>query len=767
MVTLIYYELKKVFSASFLKIALVLLLILNVVFCVNYTDFRTFSAKRSLIESAFEEYSSDPVSFIQNYKDYLIYLEENTSPANPDPADPYRLGGREWEIRDGEIYETVLAAAKSDGQYEEKLSLVLDKAYNIRNRLEQEKGFAYEYQTRVIQVYSSLKDTVVFQGEPVFGWDILFSYESDYFPVFLLVIFCTAFLSLSDQQNGFYVVGGVCRKGRGATVAAKLSASLFLSFVIVCLFSITTFLTVGIVSGGYSNPLEAIQAIDSFVDLSMFPYAQKMWSGYLFVVFFKCFSAFCLTGITFAVSVITKRFSFSIPISLGVVVFCWFLPKIKNTSQWNYLGLRALFSPSGTLKRYRAVDIFDVSWNITDVFFVFSIITIAFSLALSLWYYPKIRQHTKKFKRLRSFFSCRELFVRRKKRTLSLFLFEGYKNRFLLLLIFVLLVLKVWTSSVYFQEELSSYDRVYRNYIEGTIGGSYTEEKAEKIRRDILFYAGISSRYEEMSGKYLEGTIENSEFISYLREYSVAEVKLRVLADLDKQSAYLETLYKERGIIGSYLYDTGFNRLTQKGADGLLICFVSLLAMQLYLNERKDSEKQLSLLKSTKLGRLALFKRKMLLCTSTTVTLWFLFLGIDLCYLTNHFAMPPLSEPLVSISSYGNAPMLSVFDYLFLWTLLRFVGILLLCFLSFLIAFFIKKRLLSYIVGALIWLPYFATEAGVSLATAFDLTRLENPDVIVREGGLGSTFLFFGFSVAIVAVGMTVVTKKVKRGDGI
>ena len=762
---LIYYELKKVFSSSFLKILLLFLLALNVFFSVSFVNENSYAPKRLLLDKAYLQYREDPASFRNDYDNLMRYYAESATPANPFPKDPYLFGGEAADVPDWVLYEEVLEAVDSERTYKDTITTVIDQAGAIRQDLSDKLSYQYRYQSNIIETYSALTEKVEFKGSLITSWNILFSYEGDYFPVFLIVISCAAYIALCDKQNGFYSISGNSRKGRNHSVFAKLCALLILASALVILFSATSFIAIGIANGGYSTATEAMQVIhNDYVDMTYFPFAMNLWQGFLFTVLYKCISVIFLSMAVFLTAVLTKSIWFTLLLGSGFSILQYYIPSITANffSQWKYLCLHSLFTGK-TISSYRSVNIGGEPVNLSFVvYFVFAFLFVI-TLLLAFRAYPLSHTRTKYFFHLNSFSK------NDRQRKLSLLSFELYKNRIFFLCIIFLLVIKIWLSATYFQIVPTTYDRYYKEYIDGNIGGEYTEEKARQIEYETLWYQSITEQYGEMHEKFLSQQISDEEFIHYLREYSSAETKIKVLNDLKIQADYLKELYEKEGIIGSFLYDTDYNFLMAQGPDLILIGFICLFAMHQYLTEFNESGPKANiypLLQSTAKGRIPLFGRKLSLCLVTAPPLWIAFKAIDLHFFLKSFEFPDLSAPLISMPAYENTlSSISISDYLFISSLFSLLGTVLLTEIVFILAFFIKKRFLAYpITISTVLIPHFVGKAGVAFGKQIDLTMLYNTNQMYQQYQWIGSCLFFAAILSFVTVGILLAKKKVKEG---
>lgn len=323
---------------------------------------------------------------------------------------------------------------------------------------------------------------------------------------------------------------------------------------------------------------------------------------------------------------------------------------------------------------------------------------------------------------------------------------------------------------MYYQPDTTSYDRVYKDYIDSTIGGVYTEEKKERILYEMDWFREVISRYEEMNEKYHTGKVSSDEFMRYLREYSSADQKLNVLTDLYNQAKYLENLYMQKGILGSFAYDTGYSRFIYQGVDWILLLFVCIFAARQYLVEfeKGDSGSNVfTLTQTTKRGRIPLFIQKSLNCALVVLPIWTVCKGIDLYYLLKNYELPNLSIPVASFSIYADTPnRVSLIDHWVGITFLSLLGTLLLSQLIFILTFLVRKRFLVYALTALtVLIPHFAAKTGVALGNYIDLTMLYDTDRLFRQYKLFGSCLFFALLIFITALGFILAKKKVKEGN--
>ncbi len=770
---LIKYELKKLCTSVFFIVLLVLFLLVNTVLCYRFARMNTEHKLlyQGYLDKVYELYMADSETFYAEYEEAKAHAKEMF-------ANKKRVPGKYGTemITDKEIFETVLEYVNMDEDFHKEISaLIVKNKFVVKNaeRTGKTDNYKYHYTKHLIETYTNINEKVNIEPEMIRGWNELFTYELDFYLVLILVAVCCVSIATNDRKNGFYAVAGTCKHGRGASAVAKYVSLLIMIVFLVLIFTLTNIITVGIVCDGYSSPFNAVHAIDV---MDAFPYALNILETQIILYFlrFAAMASFALA--LFALSVIVKNQILCFGTAFIVFLANYFIYLVPSYEygDWKHLGLLSLYFPDEFIVSYRSFNFFGDSVNLVWVFIITMILILVISLALTLIFYS-MRTSSKFFKPLN--FLRKLKFKKRTSNRASLITprgilsFELYKYRAIVILLIVLLVGKTYTAIKYYDPLESAYDRFYKLYIE-EIGGEYSEEKAEYIKSEEKHYNKIKGQLDSMQTKFFANEISSKEYNAYMDEYMVAEVKLDVLSDLSMTARRLAKLYEEKGILASFVYETGYQAHAYRGADLILLLFVVFFASRLYLyeNEKSISGTPMDVVNRTsKRGRLPLYSRKYLLCIGVSLICALLFGGIDWFFLLRKYQMPDMSASILSIGIYADAPNISIMQYTILSELLGIIGTILTALLAFCAGSLLKRSILTYaIAAAFVVVPYYAAANGGRVFALTDTTKLQNTDALFRTasktGTVPTVVIFFAIFTAILIFLTLFSARRVKKG---
>ena len=346
-----------------------------------------------------------------------------------------------------------------------------------------------------------------------------------------------------------------------------------------------------------------------------------------------------------------------------------------------------------------------------------------------------------------------------------------------MLILVLLFAAKCLVSAEYYRWENTSYNRVYRQYME-EIGGEYSAEKADYVQREYDISRALVNRREEMEQAYIAREIDKETFEAYLTEYNTAQAKIPVLQDLMERSAYLEGLLSQKGIRASYVFDEGLERYIYQGTDWLLVLFICIFCCRAVLVEfGKTSSKGpiFQLVQSTSRGRLSLYLKKTLLCLLVSAFVYWLFAAADLFFWLRNWEILSTGDLLISLPAYSQASAMWTLGGYGVFTLLSGVlGVFLMVFLCLNLALLLKDTIFVYSVQAVVWIvPYFMTSIGLVFCRYFDFTGLVDTKRIfyisytVMRGGageLGFFIFFFVIAVLLTAALSSLSVRQIRRG---
>ncbi len=780
-VKLIRYELKKIISLPFIKILLAVLLVANIIVCCFFARGR--DARREIviygeyIDKVYSLYLSDPDIFFSEYD------RINGDIKSMEFGDELESIYGEGEIGDYFLFSIVYGYATADETYHTEIKDYIKQAQRIHNDLNASgKGkdnFAYRYQSQIIDKYNKLDSVVTLSDKPVYGWDNYFSYTAETVFALLFIIAAGTAIFLNDKKYGFYNIESVCRRGRTSTTVSKIAALLLLCITVSVLFTLSSLMSVELISG-FSDITAPVQSVDG---LSMVSYHVSILGFLIITALFKLCAIIACCFIAAAAAAFSGNYLISYLSGVIFIAVNLIVSKISaiTAGQWKYLNIFSVSSANELPARYRATELFGTSVSMTVIllFAGTGLCILLFALILRFYNIVSVRLRIQRTgKRLKSGKAPgAALFTevyKFPKHMLSLYTNELYKSRWAYLLLALLLGLKISSSVQYYAPITSSYDRVYRQYID-EIGGEYTDEKADYINGEYTACASVLGRYNDMQQQFWDGKITKSEYKIFLQDYAMAQAKFLVLTDLKTQSAYLRNIAGQ-GICGWFVYDTGFLKYISQDVDWYLMAFIIILCCDIFAKEYTKTSSRgavISLIQTTKKGRGRLYLRKLTVSLLSTVPAYIVFKTVDFICLLRNYKLPPNEAPVISVRYLQNAvASTSMQSYFLMTVLLGLAGVMLLSVICLSLSQILKNQIYIYsVAAAVVILPNIIQRVGVTFCQYFDMTQLVNVNYIYKisidlkiSGTYGWLAVFFIFYTAAALGMMYASSRQVRKG---
>ena len=381
---LVYYEWKKLFSFTFIRVIVTLTLVLNIAMAIFYIHPLNAYNVNGEMETVYELYQTDPDSF---RKQYDTMIQEWYNGAGM-PSTTYSNG----KIFDRSLFFTVECFVNADADYHEQMDALLTKT-KIMNQTLAPGSYNHRYQQAVIEKYEALSETVTIKNEPVYGWNEYFGYSAEVIFVLIAVFACAIVIGLDDTTTGFISIRSASPRGGNSTIVAKFTAVTAVCFVLAIVFALSSLMTVGAIYG-LSDSGNAIQAVfsnvvhgkigeeSSKIDLMAFCPLPLTIAEFLSVFFFQKAMATVMCGIViFTVAILCKRYWLSAAVG-GIFLFLQHVISgldAITTEQWKYLNVFSVFSAKDFLSRFRCVGLFGYPTNLLHVFYALFWLTVSLS----------------------------------------------------------------------------------------------------------------------------------------------------------------------------------------------------------------------------------------------------------------------------------------------------------------------------------------------------------------------------------------------------
>ena len=229
------YELKKLLGVRYIWVFFAVFLLLNSV--IAY-----FSASKT---EAAQMPTETIIRFLGEYKKeperYDAYYENLLSSTDSASASLY---SESENFSDMELFAVIYAIMDAEASHEQKMDTVITNANRNLKDFDtmkiQADSYAYQYQLRIIEEYTKIKNDIILEAEYSYGWNEYFSYELVNVFIFLTVLVFGSVLFLNEKQSGFLPIIRSAKYGRAHTAVAKTLTLLLLTTFVVLLFVLST-----------------------------------------------------------------------------------------------------------------------------------------------------------------------------------------------------------------------------------------------------------------------------------------------------------------------------------------------------------------------------------------------------------------------------------------------------------------------------------------------------------------------------------------------
>ena len=204
------------------------------------------------------------------------------------------------------------------------------------------------------------------------------------------------------------------------------------------------------------------------------------------------------------------------------------------------------------------------------------------------------------------------------------------------------------------------------------------------------------------------------------------------------------------------LYDTGWQRIFNQGADLVLILivvFVSAVVFPLEYRKTSSGGSFAPLLRSTRRGRLPVLLSKcgMTAIISTTLTLISQITALLPLFMRDEWISP--EAPLSSLALFVQSPDMTIGEYAIFCVIIRVVGMALLSIAICLISCIYRKELFSLLsVSVLLFLPHVLAPLGMEFSQYMDFLNFFacTPLLQIKNAAI-SVFIYYPISLILIA----------------
>ncbi len=769
-------ELKKIFGNRFFTVILVILLLVNGILAyreaqnsrIPERDIRDFVEYYIDHPEEIDQYRKDRKAAIDNYYDSedFSYDVEIT-----DIVPNVYSTSETYDDDDllNFLYGRVLPRTQS---VEETISRVIANGENNKRLLKRkgitEEDFLYVYQQIAIDRYTELREPVVrsIDIEYETGWGAWLNYNAGTVLMLMVLTLLGSAVFGVEGRCGTLELIRTLKKGRRHTAFAKCLASLTVSAGVGVAFCLSSFIGVGLKTG-FSSPTNAIQLVSGY---ELVPFIADIWQYALIhiagvvlaAVVFCTFST--LVGALFRGAVVALAGG---ALFAALNLLLWKFNYTTTNNPLQYLNLFAAADGDALFSYVHGMSLFGEFVHCWIVLIGLSLILCVIFTLTAVFGFDKFGTKDLRIPIFREIFNkiktSYEKLLQRitskrglRLRTTSILSIEHYKiylSRGLIFIMIALVALKAsYTEDHY--KDIYAKDEIYYNYI-SEVRGEWNEEKHEYIQTELSWAKETIYQYSSMQKSYNKGEISKKEFRAFLVDYAYAQQIEIPLEAIYSTSQHLEKLAKE-GIVGSFVYDTGWKQLNNRGYDMylyLIVIIVGSLCFSMEYNATSSGGGFHQILRSTKRGRGETFLAKCAASSLAALIASLFCIGFEVFTVFSLWELPDASVPLISLTQYANAPAdLTLLQYSVFVCAANVLAMLLLALLTFALSCLLGKFINCLILSAILTLvPRALSMTGLSVPIWCDYFGLGQVDKLAKWSMEKNIIASFG-GYALVAL---------------
>lgn len=555
--------------------------------------------------------------------------------------------------------------------------------------LENKNGFSGRYYAQIKDMYSVL-DTDQ-SPRDVKGWGQYLSYG--FVNLFLLIAcaFCAAFTFRREKETGEMITLYSSVNGRGNYVIIKLLSSLIITAVFVISFCAASLLGIFAKNGfaAFSGGGARIQDLKAFIYA---PFEISVFRAFLLSVIYKipvCAAFYLFNGcLSYLFDSGVVPLSFSAVLMYGSYyasgkVYTNGNSFLKNSNLFAALRASSLFG------ELRGTDVFGASvptYIFNAAFPALLAVLLGGLFALLHMKRAGIKIKLPKIK-------PKKQKDEREAKPLGLFGFELkklLKSKITVVIIILLFAVRCAVSFV--SPHFSSIDEmVYKYYCDKWQGPMTEKFDAEYLHEQRKIGAG----YQLNVGNNID--------LSLLDEFGMEAPELAAYSRMrfDGMMMFRDKIDRlnalsEAGVDAPILYEGGYKRFFDSGADIFLI--LSVVYICTYLFSYDHTNRAYDIVKTTLNGGKKLLGARLLSCLFLSSVLFVLFTAVSAVSIFSYFGMMDPEAPVYVVPGYEFTGGMPLWTYLLLMTAIRFAGVAALCLFSCGLSSVLKNNLTSFTV---------------------------------------------------------------------
>ena len=514
------------------------------------------------------------------------------------------------------------------------------------------------------------------------GVDMATGFQVTDIAAFLMIMTVVVTIVTREKELDQIVLSRTTYRGRMPLGLAKLMTCFTAAFIALILLYSVNF-AAGYFTYGYGDLGRQIQSVYSFNGCDL-----KISVVQYFGLFLSSkFGVYCLfAALIYLITVVSnssvKVYAILTIILAAEAVMYFTIPSASYLCPLKYINLVAFANTHDILAQYLNLNILGEPFGYKAVFVISAmLLLLSFSILAVIFYARQsvIRNRTKRLS-----------FSIFKGRNTSLFLQECYKI-FIggkALLILIAFGAFVWFSYTPINEKFASADEIYYKHYMLKLEGELTPEKEQ-------FLADEQAKFDQAEAD-MQRELANGSWYAAMKYQNILAPKVA----FDQVKSHAEYL-KSNG--GEFVYDTGYKLLTGDESAGnndatlALTALAMLICTLTYVYSIEYKTGAAVLLRTSPRGRGTAFVRKFIIGLIIIIAIYTLTYAPNFYNIIHAYGTRQISATASSMEHLSRVNI-SILDYLFLISVLRFFGLIA----SMLMLFFISAKAKSFISSLLI-----------------------------------------------------------------
>lgn len=734
---LIGFEIKKLLGIRFLRIALALFLAINCAlsFYSAKSDQEGRIPDREL-SGFYELYFENPDQMDAYYRQLVqsSTVQDPTQSATPGQASQRYASEGYTDLQMFEaLYALIDKAQDYPAQMDEVIASAEKNLAQFRATGISENSYNYRLQERIINTYSKLKVTVRIGIEHSHGWKTYFDFSTQNVFIFVSILLVSVLVVSYDRTNDMLQVIHCTAKNKKGTVWAKITVISLAAVCLVVLFSLFSFLAVGIASG-FSSSANAIQLVDGF---EYCQYAISIGQYHLLSLVFRAL-AFSLFG-AFVAWIATLIHNRVISFCIGMLAYglnygLHRISYVNADSMFKNANLIAVINVCPLFARFRSFNFFGHVWSYVPLTICLYIcLTVLFFALFGVIYVKKrtantgIRVPRNAMSAIKDRISNIRAPQMRQNHLVKSELYKMLIASGMILVILLLTVCKIVYAQHEYKNPHSISDGIYYDYmirLEGTLcDRSLSAIESERNEIDQILTSA-----SDMQQSFINSEISSSEYAEYLKSHALAQSQDGYLEIIESKRDYLVQI-SHSGRNGWFLYDTGWLKLINSGADLFLILAIAAVCCQAFSMEYKNhglSDGFALLLRSTPNGRRKTFISKIISVISFAFALCVIYSLIDIMAVTSQYSLPAAEAPLISMRQFESVNSdITILAYIVLMYAVRCAFAVLLALIISALSCVLRRGIYAlFTVASAIVIPAVLSEIGLTWGEKFNYLKM-------------------------------------------